>query len=34
VSLFLLLSAFCFLQPYFPIFKLTGFNGFDGDWQK
>lgn len=21
-------------KAYFPIFKLTGFQGFDGDWQK
>lgn len=21
-------------KGYFPVFKLTGFQGFDGDWQK
>ena len=21
-------------KAYYPIFKLAGFNGFDGDWQK
>ena len=21
-------------KPFYPVFKLTGFTGFDGDWQK